>query len=551
MSTGVNEANGDDQWFVYTAVSDETILISSDLPGNDQDTYLAVFSSCDSNDVIIYNDDMYDYQHYWGSSEVQFSCTAGQTYYILWADYYTNGSFNWSLREGYYSQDSWAGYVPIDGVYDSYGYLFDAMRFEGYNPQTGWYYNTQWQYNIDFIGEPEYVEYASYSPKLDPNSPCIDAGNPDASLYDPDGTIADIGASYYHQGDPGDIPAPVAGFTVSSTSGAYPLFVEFTSTSTGAITGYSWNFGDGHTSTSVRPVHLYNTEGVYSVSLTVTGPGGEDTAIETDYITVTSPSLPPIASFVGEPTSGLAPLTVNFLSTILNSVESVAWDFGDGGSSTELNPAHTYADTGSFTVTLSASNSYGTDISILSNYITVLPPEAVVAGFSAAPLLGVAPLNVAFANETIGSLDSVRWSFSDGGGSTQLSPFHTFEAPGVYDATLMAYGPVNSDTTTRADYIDVYDERPIITSIEDIPDDQGGQVLLRWDPSGWDGPVGSTVTLYSLWEEYNDEWININTSMASQSDSYVLVTLPVMSFTGRGSRSMPIRLIRRSITRAL
>ncbi|SVA86717.1 uncharacterized protein METZ01_LOCUS139571, partial [marine metagenome] len=263
--------------------------------------------------------------------------------------------------------------------------------------------------------------------------------------------------------------------------------------------------------------------GIYSVSLTVTGPGGEDTAIETDLITVTSPSLPPIVSFVGEPTAGLVPLTVSFTSTILNSIDSVLWSFGDGGSSSDLDPTHTYETVGTYTVSLTGHNQYGTDIATLGSYISVLTPEAVMADFSAAPLLGVAPLTVSFTNGSIGTLDSVRWNFSDGGTSTQLSPFHTFEGPGVYDVTMMVHGPVNSDTSSQEDFIDVYDERPIITSIEDIPNDQGGQVLLRWDPSGWDGPVGTTVTQYALWEDYSGEWISVNTAMANQSDSYAFL----------------------------
>ena len=89
---------------------------------------------------------------------------------------------------------------------------------------------------------------------------------------------------------------------------------------------------------------------------------------------------------------------------------------------------------------------------------------------------------------------------------------------------MIAYGTLNNDTIQEFDFINVYDKRPIISSIVDIPNDQGGQVLLRWNPSGWDGPVGSKITLkYSLWEDYNGEWININNAMANQSDSYTFL----------------------------
>ena len=128
-----------------------------------------------------------------------------------------------------------------------------------------------------------------------------------------------------------------------------------------------------------------------------------------------------------------------------------------------------------------------------------------------------------FANESVGTIDSVSWSFGDGGESNLYSPFYTYASPGHYDVSMIAYGSVNNDTASVIDYVDVYDERPIITSISDIPNDQGGQVLLRWNSSGWDGPVGESITQYSLWEDYNGEWININNAMANQSESYVFL----------------------------
>ncbi len=89
---------------------------------------------------------------------------------------------------------------------------------------------------------------------------------------------------------------PVADFTASPTSGYAPLTVQFTDRSSGAITDRVWNFGDGGTDTVPNPVHTYNATGVYTVSLTVSGPGGSNALIRTNFITVTE--TPPTATVV-------------------------------------------------------------------------------------------------------------------------------------------------------------------------------------------------------------------------------------------------------------
>jgi len=87
------------------------------------------------------------------------------------------------------------------------------------------------------------------------------------------------------------IPAPAAEFSAAPTSGEEPLFVQFTNQSSGDIDTYSWDFGDLITSSDENPLHEYTTAGDYTVSLTVTGPGGSNTETKTDCITVSVPSL--------------------------------------------------------------------------------------------------------------------------------------------------------------------------------------------------------------------------------------------------------------------
>ena len=88
------------------------------------------------------------------------------------------------------------------------------------------------------------------------------------------------------------LPPPVADFSGTPLSGTAPLSVSFIDTSTGPITGWSWNFGDGGVSSDQNPTHLYTEVGNYTVSLTVTGPNGDDTLTRTGYINVAAPPPP-------------------------------------------------------------------------------------------------------------------------------------------------------------------------------------------------------------------------------------------------------------------
>ncbi|MEW6053884.1 MAG: PKD domain-containing protein [Nitrospirota bacterium] len=172
----------------------------------------------------------------------------------------------------------------------------------------------------------------------------------------------------------GTLPAPVANFTASPTSGTAPLTVNFTDTSTGSPTSWAWAFGDGGSSTLQNPSHTYNNPGTYTVSLTATNANGSDTETKIGYITVSSPAAP-VANFTGSPTTGTAPLTVNFTDTSTGSPTSWAWAFGDGGSSTLRNPSHTYNNPGTYTVSLTATNANGSNTLTRTNYITVQAPQ--------------------------------------------------------------------------------------------------------------------------------------------------------------------------------
>jgi PKD repeat protein len=90
--------------------------------------------------------------------------------------------------------------------------------------------------------------------------------------------------------------------------------------------------------------------------------------------TITIASTPPVADFSAAPLSGSAPLAVAFSDLSSNSPDSWSWDFGDGTNSSEQNPIHTYSAAGAYTVSLTASNSVGSDTNTKPDYIAVTPP---------------------------------------------------------------------------------------------------------------------------------------------------------------------------------
>ncbi|OPX64950.1 MULTISPECIES: PKD domain-containing protein [unclassified Methanoregula] len=168
------------------------------------------------------------------------------------------------------------------------------------------------------------------------------------------------------------LPAPSAGFSGIPLSGTRPLTVQFTDMSTGSPTSWSWDFGDGGSSSLQNPSHVYLTTGTYTVTLTATNAGGSDTETKTGYITVTDAA--PVAEFNGTPRSGTRPLTVQFTDMSTGSPTSWSWNFGDGGTSTVRNASHTYTAAGNYTVSLTATNAWGSDTEMKVGYINVTSP---------------------------------------------------------------------------------------------------------------------------------------------------------------------------------
>jgi len=155
-------------------------------------------------------------------------------------------------------------------------------------------------------------------------------------------------------------PPPSLSISASPTTSLANSPVAFTATGTeagGAISSYSWTFGDGGTSTSQNPSHTYATAGSYTATCTITDNNGVQTSAS-KTITVSNPTL----SVSANPTSGPANSSIAFTATATDTGATITgyrWAFGDGGTSTAQNPSHTYTATGSFTATCTVTDSNG------------------------------------------------------------------------------------------------------------------------------------------------------------------------------------------------
>ncbi|MFN2418010.1 MAG: PKD domain-containing protein [Candidatus Limnocylindria bacterium] len=271
--------------------------------------------------------------------------------------------------------------------------------------------------------------------------------------------------NYLPLGDPQ--PEPLAAdFNAEPRTGTAPLAVTFSDLSTGSPTSWLWDFGDGETSTDQHPSHTYTAAGTYTVSLTATNADDTDTKVEADHVTVAAPpSAPPVADFEASPLSGTAPLQVAFTDLSTGSPTSWLWDFGDGSTSDEQGPTHTYTTAGTYTISLTATNGGGTDTKTEADYVTVAPP-APSADFAGSPLTGNAPLPVTFTDLSTGSPTSWSWDFGDGTSSTSQSPTHTYATAGRYTVSLTATNAGGNTTRTRTDYV-VVGTRVVATASAD------------------------------------------------------------------------------------
>lgn len=192
---------------------------------------------------------------------------------------------------------------------------------------------------------------------------------------------------------------PTADF--ESTCDGFECSFTDLSTDDGALTGWTWDFGDGHGAAGPRSTHDYTASGIYLVSLTVVDDGGVSSEA-TRSITVTLPVDDSLGD--GDPSAAFAAecdaLTCSFenLSTDDGSLADYVWTFGDGQSSRDANPTHVYAASASYEVRLVVTDELG---AVGEAVQTVTPSVAATVG-KPSPVARVAPLVYPFGPHVAG-----------------------------------------------------------------------------------------------------------------------------------------------------
>lgn len=247
--------------------------------------------------------------------------------------------------------------------------------------------------------------------------------------------LGEGGTSDFHEVDISvtePLAPPSADFISDPTEGSAPLEVEFTNQSSGDNITSRWDFGDGQSSDSQDAVidHTYQVNGIFTVTLTVSGPGGPN-SVATETITVTNALL---ASFTALPATNPPGLGVQFTDTSTGNPTSWQWNFGDTETSAEQNPIHTYGAAGTYNVQLTVSNGQSSQTS--QQPVTVNePPTPPTAAFEVVATDG---LQVTFADRSTSNVNSWQWDFGDNSGviDIQKDPVYVYSAPGTYTVTL-------------------------------------------------------------------------------------------------------------------
>jgi PKD repeat protein len=242
---------------------------------------------------------------------------------------------------------------------------------------------------------------------------------------------------------------PKANFTANTNDYCSPANVRFTNASSNNVVGYQWLFPGGSpaTSTDLNPSVIYQNSGVYDVYLIASNGNGSDTFKRTSFIRVNGS---PIAKF--DITRAPNSTTATFLNRTLGAT-SYKWDFGDGTSSIDATPQHTYRSTGIFVVCLTASNACG--VTNTCDTLTLLSlPSAQV---SVNQTVGCAPHFAQFSGQNPSNVISWLWTFPGGtpATSTDRNPRVTYATSGVYTVTLRVSNAAGINTTVLDSFIKV------------------------------------------------------------------------------------------------
>ena len=287
---------------------------------------------------------------------------------------------------------------------------------------------------------------------------------------------------------------PTADFTYQVTNPCWVGGASFSSSSTGNPVSYLWEFegASPNSSTEMNPSTQYVIPGVYNVSLTVTNAFGSDTKVRQNIINIQDV---PDLSYNFQLLNG-----VDFFqfTGISSSATDWSWNFGDGTSSTAQNPQHTFANSGTYTVVLSASNFCGTETTDFTVDVNV--GDAPTANFGANGVTGCAPLVVNFLDQSSNNPTSWNWDLTGASpsSSNSMSPSTTYNVPGLYPVELEVVNSFGSDTEIKLNYVTVQSVPLVDFSFQvNGPSAAFTNLSSNYDSVLWDFGDGTTSTQFN------------------------------------------------------
>ncbi len=321
------------------------------------------------------------------------------------------------------------------------------------------------------------------------------------TLVDSRGNLATIGHSLtVNLGTP-----PTAAFSFSPPGPLVGGSVDFDASGSSdanagaSITGYAWNFGDGSTGSGVAPSHAYAAPGTYSVTLTVTDSLGLTSTPVVHTVEVIGRPSP---AFTFSPNDAAPGSTVGFDasgSTDANgggvTITGYTWDFGDQTTGIGVSPTHVYLAPGTYTVSLTVTNSLGLTSAPVTHTVTVgAPPAAAFTPSPANPVIG-APVTFdasgsSDANGGGVSITAYAWSFGDGSVASGASTSHAYANAGTYPVILTVTDSLGLSASTVHQV--VVDELPT-ASVAVRTVHPAARVAVAFDGTRSRDPDGSIV----------------------------------------------------------
>lgn len=245
-------------------------------------------------------------------------------------------------------------------------------------------------------------------------------------------------------------PSPSANFTANLTTGCVPVNIQFTDRSTspsGNIVSWQWDFGDGGTSTAQSPSHVYNNTGFYNVTLTVTSSTGCKSVYSANrFIRIVAGVK---AEFINsKPVSCQAPYNINFTNQSSGPGNmTFQWDLGNGNNSTASNPSTTYA-AGTYNVTLTAISEFGCTGTITKPVVLDGPATSITA-----PDTVCQNEKVSFVNNSTIAPQKTIWDFGNGQQSIKTDDNTVYTTPGNYTVKLFNTYAACKDSAVKNIYV--------------------------------------------------------------------------------------------------